>query len=287
MFDVAHTKAYSGLKNQKVNLSVAFAERHETSRLFSESAKHIAKQVSAYKGTNPRDWARVVGAQAKRGVRNFPRSWLEMAYGWKPLMSDIQGSAIALSQRERSNDAYRVSVKGTVHDKQKYWLFTCQLVNGINDLAVLNMFLVRQTDVTCKLWYVLDNPVLATFASLGLTNPAELVWERVPYSFVVDWFVPVGGWLSTLDADFGWRFVTGYDTEFSRWTSGHKLVKNDGLSGFHLETCNIQDWKFEGYHFVRGVHSVAPGVGVPHFKNPFSSAHISNALALLHEAFRR
>lgn len=32
--------------------------------------------------------------------------------------------------------------------------------------------------------------------SLGLMNPLEIAWEVVPYSFVVDWFIPVGTYIS-------------------------------------------------------------------------------------------
>jgi hypothetical protein len=32
--------------------------------------------------------------------------------------------------------------------------------------------------------------------SLGLVNPLEIAWELVPYSFVVDWFLPIGSYIS-------------------------------------------------------------------------------------------
>jgi len=31
-------------------------------------------------------------------------------------------------------------------------------------------------------------------------NPYIWVWERIPFSFVVDWFVPVGSWLNAVTA---------------------------------------------------------------------------------------
>lgn len=31
----------------------------------------------------------------------------------------------------------------------------------------------------------------------GLTDPASIVWERIPYSFVVDWFLPIGNFLQS------------------------------------------------------------------------------------------
>jgi hypothetical protein len=34
---------------------------------------------------------------------------------------------------------------------------------------------------------------------LGLNNPVGIAWELIPFSFVVDWFVPVGKWLTAND----------------------------------------------------------------------------------------
>lgn len=31
-------------------------------------------------------------------------------------------------------------------------------------------------------------------------NPLEIAWELVPFSFVIDWFIPIGDWLGSLDA---------------------------------------------------------------------------------------
>jgi hypothetical protein len=288
MYDVAHVRALTALKGQGANLGVMFAERHETAELLTGAAHSVASQVRAYKATRPKDWSKVAGALSpKNGFFNFPSSWLQMAYGWIPLMSDVQGSCNALSKKEQGNQAYDISVKGKCKDQQKYHILDVELVDGIPGLARYKCYLTAVTDVTCQLWYTLDNPVLAAFSSLGLTNPLEIVWERVPYSFVVDWFLPVGNWLSALDADFGWQFKAGRDTEFARWESSYVIDRHDGLSGFQLDRFAPMDWHYRGHRMQRRKLSSTPGVGIPHFKNPFSSRHIANALALLVEAFRR
>jgi hypothetical protein len=40
----------------------------------------------------------------------------------------------------------------------------------------------------------------AALVNYGWQNPASLVWEVIPYSFVVDWMIPVGDYLASLDA---------------------------------------------------------------------------------------
>lgn len=40
-------------------------------------------------------------------------------------------------------------------------------------------------------------------------NPAEIAWELTPYSHVADWAIPIGDYLSALDALRGMKSVTG------------------------------------------------------------------------------
>jgi len=48
-----------------------------------------------------------------------------------------------------------------------------------------------------------DNPIAVVFnalESLGLNPSAANLWDLIPFSFVVDWFLPIGSVLSRLDA---------------------------------------------------------------------------------------
>jgi hypothetical protein len=39
-----------------------------------------------------------------------------------------------------------------------------------------------------------------------------VAWELVPFSFVLDWFIPIGSYLSQLDASAGMEFLGGSTT---------------------------------------------------------------------------
>jgi hypothetical protein len=45
---------------------------------------------------------------------------------------------------------------------------------------------------------LLTNPNLGLASRMGLVNPLSIAWEVVPFSFVVDWFLPVGNFLENL-----------------------------------------------------------------------------------------
>jgi hypothetical protein len=46
-------------------------------------------------------------------------------------------------------------------------------------------------------------------------NPASLLWELLPCSFVADWFVDIGGYLQNLESAMGAgvEFIRGYEVQ--------------------------------------------------------------------------
>jgi hypothetical protein len=289
MEDQAVSKAYTNLKGSKVNLGVAYAERKETERLFTDTLRRIADGVRSFRKRNPaKTWNSVKQegsfTTGKNGVKRWhkvPQHWLELQYGWSPLMQDVQGSIHSLQTAVHKGERCHVTVKGAAkNDYVKNWTKTgpFSVTQEIRD-EIHQSFKVALT-------YAQRNPLLAALSSLGLTNPAEIVWERLGFSFVVDWFLPIGGWLSTFDADFGFDYISGAKTEMTR-VKGLGTPK-DFYYGPDTKIVNDSDpYRFNGFSFGRGVYLDPPGVGWPHFKNPISSAHIANAMSLLTTAFHR
>lgn len=299
----AVSRALLKLKHQQVNLAVAFAERDQVKAMFATNARRIANQVNNYKRKRPKDWKQVVArigvgtkkaplkpsrkAKGGRVTKYFggtPNSWLELQYGWKPLISDVAGACNELSQRETGRNPYLAKVTGVAGGES-----TNTWRKNHNFSSLYGFDVTDRWKHRCRvsLYYELRNPVLAKFASLGLTNPFELAWEKMKYSFVIDWFLPVGNWLSTLDADFGWDFHSGTLTKF---------ISGGSTSVWHNLGIPIQDvgafwtgpnYEATGFSMARTLYNAAPWGGIPRFKNPLSSQHVANALALLVQAFRR
>ncbi len=303
----AIVKALSQLKQQKVNLSVAFGERAEAAKMMASSVIKIAKTVKKFRNANPKEWAKVIvskpmtlaqleakraskaalGRSAHKAFHGVPDSWLEVQYGWKPLMSDVHGAITALNDKERDGDAYRATVRGTVSEKSE-----ADLVIPYSDRYIeYRVKLKRSAGFKVRLDYVLENPLLATLSQLGITNPLELVWELVPYSFVVDWFIPVGGYLSSLDAALGWTFIGGSGTEWYS-QSGHSPPYSMDIRGsvygnpYICTGTGSGDYTEVQFKMNRKVYNSSPLPRFPGIKNPLSTGHLANALALLVSSFR-
>jgi hypothetical protein len=283
----AEQAALLDLKNQDINLGQFLAELDQTIRLVTVAALRIGAAARFYRRTDAAKWRQVKRWQRGCLQREFwskiPRSWLEVQYGWKPLMSDIFGAAAHLSGPSRLP---LVHVKGNAKDTTE--------ASGIWPARVgsskVNYKCLTHHRVDCNLWYQLQSPVLAEFSSLGLVNPLEIVWELTPYSFVVDWFLPIGNWLSSLTADVGFAFKSGSLSKLSKtgdltvtgvdWESGSNASSRVKYYGEYPKMIG------ESFNFSRTCYPSSPVPGI-YVKNPISATHMLNAISLLWLAFER
>jgi len=110
--------------------------------------------------------------------------------------------------------------------------------------------------------------------SLGLTNPAAVLWEKLPWSFVADWFIPIGTYLNNLDIipALRGRFLTSFSSEVIYQGVGNGSVwwAVGGTGRVHIFT------------YQRGTSLILP-VKSPQWKSlskALSWGHMLNAFAL-------
>lgn len=273
-------KARSKLKRSDVNLGVAFAERDATARLLGDTATRLGKSFNNLKRGRVRAAMRDLGIlNSRREPRgsNVPNKWLELQYGWKPLLSDVFGACQALSKQDRSN--WRVTAKASELVRSEYRAIWDSFDAGSGE-----------AQAECGAFVRIDalpgNDLTMSLSSLGVTNPLLIAWELVPYSFVVDWALPVGAWLESIDAMLGYE-----DSSYSASTlircswHGTGRRRPPDQNGFVVD--NVYQ---ESKKFVSLVREASNSVPLPHFpslKDPRSLGHMANGLALLSSAFSR
>lgn len=275
-------KALNKLRQSNANIGVILAEAKQTASLFSETTARIAKGVGFFQKKYPKDWIRVkqfeIGhSDWRRRSHKIPQGWLELQYGWNPLMSDLSGACQSFGSSIQLGKRTVFAVKA----KKKLERTTEVFTQFVPPYVGTNTSVRQKLDAKVILCYRLRNFGLALFSSLGLTNPAEIIWEKLPYSFVVDWFSPVGSWLSALGGDFGYDFVNGCYSRFMRFD----VTGQSNLD--YPEWRNLGGGGFGGdaVRFTRSVYSSSPWPGL-YFKSPVSPGHIANALSLLTQVFR-
>lgn len=269
--DRAIIKALLALKDQHINLGVAFAEMQQTANLVGTTASRIGKAYTSFKRGRFRQGMQHLGASS----RKVPQSWLEAQYAWKPLLGDVYGAMDALADSPRID--FLMTTKGQVSDRDEG-----QRIE-YSDIANRKLAWERSSGAFVRLDYLPSNIFLDTLSRVGMTNPAEVIWEKVPFSFVVDWFLPVGDYLSSFDAAIGWTFKSGSISYLQKC----KTKITDGPTSNN----HYVGGKFSGSsRFVRVIrqpYTSSPLPKAPRFKNPLSLGHMANGLSLLATAFGR
>lgn len=196
-------------------------------------------------------------------------SWLELHLGWAPMISDIYAAselikpmkARNLLKTQRRPGSISVTGGGGVAPSDTRWQYHSRLVVEI---------------LSEPTWY----------QRLGLTNPADIVWEAVPFSFVVDYFVPIGRFISSLEAPFinvGRMFTQTYyevNVLHRAYAKGEMISPNVWLNQ-SVATTNHRYRKFN-----RTLTSVPALMATRKlsWNLPTKLVQIGNMAALLHQA---
>lgn len=287
--DQLRTEVRLAMKDQKVNLAVAAAEWNKTADMVAQTATAIYSAYRDLRQGNLAGAARHLGVTApKRARRRFNRSyarnqqdalasgWLELQYGWKPLLSDVYGAA------EQAAKLSMPILEGRVQKSKTLEKSSSRTFKVGGDSTTYDHLDTRTSSLTIKytVHYVVNSRLTSTVAAVGLTNPLAVAWELVPFSFVVDWFLPIGDTLASLDATVGLSFKMGCVTVFEKQDIE---IRRSGGSGGNNE---ISSWATKFLECQRTVLTDFPSPAIPRFKNPFSVSHALSAISLLNQ-FRK
>lgn len=160
------------------------------------------------------------GRKAVSRRKSLANNWLELHFGWVPLVQDIGNTIDILQQPVKSRN-----IKGSASGSGVYDLTIPS--EGQNPNAWHPNFLtwrsydhlIYRQKVKMGARVVVTNPNLLLANQLGFVNPMQVIWESIPFSFVLDWFTNVGSFLSQgtdflgLDLENPWttRFFQAID----------------------------------------------------------------------------
>nr|APG77177.1 hypothetical protein [Shahe levi-like virus 2] len=223
----------------------------------------------------------------KRKLRSFSKdvgsNWLQLQFGWLPLMSDIHEMFEDI-KRNFSRDLKLYVKSSNIVDVSPELVNYNQTDPSKYRSVIAKAQCRRYTKVAVR--FKVKDPFKQFIASIGLTNPLGVAWELVPYSFVVDWCLPIGSYLEALHYTDGLEFVDGVETtrldarmsihHYPPTSIGKTLIRTEGEFEEYLE--------FSGTR--RQVLNRFPRPDLS-FKNPFASAkaleHGLDIVALLNQ----
>lgn len=224
-FDVINTrnfataKALNDLGDSKAQLGEALATARQTSSMIVNAAADI---LQLYKDTRNGKLAWKMRNLNVKQVRSFVKSgklaktaanrWLEFHYGWKPLASDIHGAYELLNSLFDKNPALLVNGSGVATLEHRSQGLRHRTYPNIGLLLTSEALLECRVEITARIKDSDYDRTKRTLNRLGLLNPASLAWELIPFSFVLDWFIPVGSMLQMMSDPVGLTFQGGTET---------------------------------------------------------------------------
>lgn len=278
------TECLLKLKDMEVNIGEALAESKSTVQHLARSTQQVIQALLAARRGNWHGVAKALRVPVKRAhvsrrkyadtsSKEGASRWLEYQFGWLPLLGDIHGSYEQIQKGFREKDQL-FSVKRKLSETEEGLITHAAAQGGPSRWES-----TRQDRM--KLYAKIDSTTLANASQLGLTAPLQVAWAVVPFSFVVDWFMPIGNLLEGLTAGMGCEFVGGYysstvKAECILWETlqpGERVVSNPPGLGASAS----------GYSRVALGSFPWPG---PYVKSPFSTSHAISALALLRQLWR-
>lgn len=269
------------IHDQDVNLAQAFAERTQTIGMIADAAVRLGGALRSVRRGNLVAAAKSLFPQGSPS-KQLANDWLVLQYGIKPLISDVQGMALHLAKLK-----YEPPRMKTVVTRRKRTHVTRETAPPLHSGRGI-IYIDVQTEVTVKYSCELEVNVvgLRQASKLGLTNPAQLTWELIPFSFVIDWFLPIGDYLANLSSGEGIKITNFYKTIHKR-----RIITVTGQYGgakidSYTYTGTPFTQRFEKVEMSRTLVSSLPPVPLPTFKNPVSSLHIANSIALIRQLMK-
>lgn len=198
MSNEVYFKFYNELNEVKLGLGQIFAERRKTINMIADSALALADLYGDLRrGVNP------FKGRRKSNPKNAHNLWLEYSYGWIPLVSDVYD---VLEFQKKNAPTARIRKKMRSGQNNSYEAsqpdFHCE-IRTTHDIRTQHVAAVgAKVRIEDAGWAFLNQ--------FDISNPLSLAWELLPYSFVVDWFIPVGDFLRIQNSLAGVTLVNPY-----------------------------------------------------------------------------
>jgi len=186
------SKLQEKMSGSDFNLGVTIAESRQSWETIATAATRIRRGLNSLLRGDPHQkiekslgWVHSSRKIRRRKMtvrataRDLSSRWLEYSYAWVPLVVDTYNAGIALARIWGVPETFSARTSSFV--------------------ASSNSNTDREYDVAEQMERF---QIIATYARpavtniLGLESPESVMWEKLPYSFVADWFIPIGSYLA-------------------------------------------------------------------------------------------
>lgn len=218
-------------------------------------------------------------AKSKVKAQDVSGALLATRYGWLPLLSDINEAMNAYATRMNGPRSLRYVRR--VAGPREFATIPNPGIYGVSNPAN-KVFWRGQRMVRLEVEFL---ERLSIARSLGLYNPMSVLWEKMPWSFVFDWFIPIGRYFDTLGVipfvDLKYMRSEYMRCTYNSWSGHPWLEKGYTFVGGHLNGFVVT------VNRTIGTKLNVPPPGLKTISEAFSLVHLQNAAALIHQKVAR
>lgn len=194
------------------------------------------RQMSLQSDSFERHARRVLeGRRGNRRIRldKLGSQYLEMVFGWKPLLADIHAAAKTVIDTRPQTERVTARAAAYVDESEVTYPWVGELRSHTTGVVRV----CRGATVE------ISNPNLWLRERAGLNNPGAVAWDLVPWSFVVNMFANTGTLVNSITDFAGLSFpssviVRAYDLKTV--SSIRSLDPDAMMSGSSAASCNVK-----------------------------------------------
>lgn len=200
------------------SLGEAIGEFGQSVNMVLNRIDSIYQLFKALKNGNPRGLSRALKRSLRRQSPSsrLANGYLEVKYGWLPLLGDVHDAMNALNSSLSSGKGRSVvkRVREVIKDGD------------------------AKITVRAGLRGKVTQPVLYNLNRYGLLNPFDIAWNLLPWTFVFDWFIPVGTVLGALYGTAGLKVTSSWGTNGYQ-TVRYRIGQFDGDRRIYFRETDI------------------------------------------------
>lgn len=262
---LAVNKFIEELGSVRVNLYDLLRTRRESLDMITDRVMQMLNAARAFKKGRWRRGCEILGIKKKRPKNSeFPQIWLEYSYGWAPLVGDIYTICDSM-----------LTVPSTILKKSFREDFALPITRETGHLRFTGLC-TGKILATAKSVVTIDESLVHAMNQYGILNPFAVAWEAVPFSFVADWFIPIGDYLNQFNATAGLKFYDYSVTSTAVFEQTGNVVP---ISGNFIGASYCNGKQVEKVRYLGN----APVFNFPKITNPLDLSYrrCSYALSLL------
>lgn len=273
------------VKSQEINLLNVIGERRQTMAMLADTVSRLASAISSARRGN---FSKAARKLFPGNTRELANDVLLFNFGIKPFLSDIEGAAKHLAKRQVQSPYVIVKSSNKEVVKKSQYIDT----SSANSVISRKVWVHYETEITVRhvMKVKIDDSTTAEAGQLGLLNIPSTLWELTPWSFAIDWLIPIGDWLNKIDA-FAGVAITSYHITTVIKQKVTWVCANSGTSGtasYGWLTLGGTGVANKELIYVR--REVQPNIPpIPRFpsiRDPITTSRLINAAALLRQLKR-